>query len=128
MRSLVKGILTCLLISTFFSCYKDNEEELYPNTSACDTSSVTYSANILSIIQNNCYACHNNANSGSIGAGISFEGHANLSTYINNNKTRFLGAVEHSSGYSKMPKGGNKLSDCSITLIKKWINDGIQNN
>jgi hypothetical protein len=32
------------------------------------------------------------------------------------------------AGYSAMPKGGNKLADCQITQVQKWIQAGALNN
>ncbi len=126
-----KVLFACLFLwmgVSLSSCYKDNEEELYPVVSTCDTASVTYAGQVSSILQTSCLACHSNAGSGASGGGISLEGHANLSTYISNNQARFIGAIEHTSGYIAMPQGGGKLNDCSISQIKKWINDGAQNN
>lgn len=120
-----------LLVGTSFcmsSCYKDNEEELYPTVSTCDTVSVSYSGKIAGIIQTSCLGCHSNASAPVSGGGIALEGHANLSGYISNNQARFIGTIEHTSGFSAMPKGGGKLDDCKISQLKKWISDGAQNN
>lgn len=119
-------LLSCTII--FSSCYKDNEEELYPQVETCDSTDVSYASTISSIIQLNCYGCHSNSASGVAGAGISFEGHENISSYISNNQERFLGAIQHLSGYSPMPKGGQKLNNCDISKIKNWINEGVQDN
>jgi hypothetical protein len=39
-----------------------------------------------------------------------------------------IGTITHAPGFSAMPQGGNKLSDCEITQIQKWINSGALNN
>ena len=126
-----KVLFACLFLwmgVSLSSCYKDNEEELYPVVSTCDTASVTYSGQVAAILQTSCLACHSNSSAPISGGGIALEGHANLSSYISNNSTRFIGSIEHTSGYSTMPKGGNKMDDCKISQIKKWMNDGAQNN
>jgi hypothetical protein len=41
---------------------------------------------------------------------------------------KLYGAVNHSPGYSPMPKGGTKLSACNISKIKAWIDGGSLNN
>ena len=112
-----------LCISTCFSsCYYDVEEELYPYT-GCDTTNVTYKTRIQPILQNNCIVCHNaSLNSGN----LNFENFADVKSIADD--TRFYGAVTHAEGYSPMPKGGNKLTDCEIRNIRIWISDGALNN
>lgn len=127
----MKNIVYKLLVIAFTAsavsgCYYDVEEELYPaqaiDSTGCDTSNVTY-ARVLPIMQNNCYSCH----AGSAPSGnVNLEGHANLKVYADNGM--LMGTVNHSSGFSPMPQGGNKLSACNIALIQKWINNGTPNN
>lgn len=117
-----------LLFSGTTSCYYDKEELLYPDTLACDTISVSYAADVETVLNNSCYGCHSNAQSQVAGAGISLESHANLSSYITNNQERFLGAIKHEAGYSPMPKGGAQLSECDINKIEAWINGGSNDN
>ena len=38
---------------------------------------------------------------------------------------RILGAVKHESGFSPMPKGGDKWSDEKISRLEGWIKDGM---
>lgn len=117
-----------LLLGSLSACYKDNEEELYPSLSTCDTASVSYASHIAPIIQSACLGCHSNTSAPVAGAGIALEGHGNLSSYISSNETRFIGTLEHTAGFSAMPKGGSKLDNCKINQIKVWINNGAQNN
>jgi len=109
-------------------CYYDNEQELYPNTGTCDTTSVTYSASVAPIIQSNCLSCHSNASSASSGGGISLEGHAGLSGYLTSNQQLFFNAIRHVGTASPMPKNGGSLTACQITYIQVWINAGKPNN
>lgn len=109
---------------SLFGCYYDNEEELYPNSQqACGTTPVTYSRDVATIIQNNCLTCHSAA--ANMGA-VTLEGYTSLKTYASNGK--LYGVISHAPGYSPMPKGGNKMSDCNIAIIKRWIDDGAPNN
>ena len=39
-----------------------------------------------------------------------------------------MGTINHASGFSRMPKGGGKLTDCEISQLQKWIDNGILNN
>lgn len=105
-------------------CYYDIENELYPSDgTTCDTAAVTYIATIQPILSQNCLSCHSAA---SAQGSVVLEGYNLLKVYVDNGS--FLGAVSHGSGYSPMPKGGNKLSDCKISQIQTWIAAGAPNN
>lgn len=124
--------LTLIATSLFVvACSKSNEEDLGGNNSGgnnppptCVTTNMKYSTDIAPIISANCFACHSNANA-SI-SGFSLEGHANLKAKVD--QGRLLGAIMHSPGFTPMPQGGGKLSDCNISKIKSWIDAGAPNN
>ena len=89
----------------------------------CDTSNITYSGNIVPLLQNSCIGCH----SGSTPAGnISLNNYSGVFTVAANGK--LFGSVNHSPGFSAMPKGGNKLSSCQIDMIRIWTDGGAPNN
>ncbi|MBL7929960.1 MAG: hypothetical protein JNL47_10895 [Bacteroidia bacterium] len=116
-------LLASVMIMTIAGCYYDIEEELYPNATACDTSGITYSGTVSVIMQQNCLSCHSAA---------SAQGNVVLATYndVKNyaQSGALAGAINHSSGFSPMPKGGNKLKSCDIRKIELWIASGIPNN
>jgi cytochrome c553 len=118
------AIVCCTLI---ISCSKNNEQEITnPGNgggNTCDTASMTYNANVLPIIQANCYSCHGNGNAN---GGVSLGNYASLKTQVDNGN--LIGAITHASGYTPMPQGGAKLSDCNINKIKAWIARGALNN
>lgn len=89
----------------------------------CDTTVFTYSAGIAPIMNTYCKGCHNPA---SLGGGIDVSTYAGVKTIAANGK--LVGCITHASGYIAMPQGGNKLSDCRITQIRKWIAAGSLNN
>jgi hypothetical protein len=91
--------------------------------SACDTASVTYSGAIRTIISNKCQGCHGNT---SPGGGNNFTSYAGVKAKVDDG--RLWGAVNHLSGFSPMPKNGNKLSDCELAQIRIWIAAGAPNN
>ncbi len=89
----------------------------------CDTTNVTYSGSVKPILNAYCNGCH---------AGSAPQGNINLTTYTDV-KTQvsngaLLGSIEHTAAFSPMPKGGNKLNNCNVTLIKKWIDAGALDN
>ncbi len=116
-------LLAVSLIITFSlnGCYNDSEEELYPGSNTCDVSNVTYSNSIAPVFATYCNSCHSSSNpSGNIVTDNYASAKANMS--------RIKGAVNHSSGYSPMPKNGSQLSTCDLTKIDIWINQGMPNN
>jgi mono/diheme cytochrome c family protein len=110
------------------SCKKSSDDLL---AIPCDTTSVSYAADIAPILQQNCYSCHGNGNTGGSG-GILLEGYANLGTYIANGQ--LAGDVSAPSGASGgpgatgMPYGGPQLPSCELNKILAWIHQGVQNN
>lgn len=118
--ALIVAVITLWSLS---GCYYDNEEELYPQGTGCDTNNVTYSGTIAPVMVNNCNGCHNSL---SPSAGIITDNYNDLKTIVDNG--RFWGAVTHAQGFSPMPQNQPKLTDCTLEKIKKWIDDGANNN
>ncbi len=110
---------------SFSGCYYDDEETLYAliNPPACDTTNVTYTNDIIPILERECYTCHG---SSAPGGGYILNTYTGLSVSVNDGS--LLGAVAHETGFSNMPKGGNQLLDCDIQFIRTWINQGALNN
>jgi hypothetical protein len=95
----------------------------YCDEEECDTLNVTFSGTAWPIVQNHCFGCHSGGNPS---GGISIENYTDLVAIANNGS--LMGTIKHESGYSAMPKNGMQLSDCKITQIQKWIDDGTPNN
>ncbi len=104
------------------SCSSDKESELGGN-SFCEFTAVSYSQDVLPIIDDNCYGCHGN---GSTQGGIDLDGY-NLIEPLASNGVLFC-SINHDSGCSSMPQNQPQLPDCDILLIETWINEGAQNN
>lgn len=92
-------------------------------STTCDSSNFTYSGGVRPILQTHCLGCHN----GDAAAG----GFVPLGTYAGVkdavNAGIILPSVNH-TGPFPMPKNGAKLSDCKITIIRKWIEAGAPDN
>ena len=114
--------LTTDQIDLIYTWIDQGAKNNYCGGGDCDTSNVTFSGTIFPVIQANCLGCH----SGSV-----LSGGVNLSNYDGVFNVvidgRLYGAVNHLSGYTAMPLGG-QLSDCEISQINFWINDGAPNN
>ena len=116
--------IPALFATLVVSCYRDNEEDLYPGTGTCDVSNVTYAATVAPLLQSNgCIGCHSG---GSPSGNISLEGYSNVRAAALSGK--LYGAINHSAGFSPMPKSGAKMSACNISKIKAWIDAGSVNN
>lgn len=113
------GLLAVCWLS---ACYYDVEEILYPE-GECITTNMSLTADIIPILERNCYICHSAAlHTGS----ITLEGYDKLIQNVNSG--RLAGAIQHKQGYSPMPKNAPKLRVCDIAKIEQWIADGALNN
>ncbi|KOY50718.1 hypothetical protein I602_278 [Polaribacter dokdonensis DSW-5] len=112
----LKTTLPLVCISLFFmSCLTNVEEPIVdenPNVDPCST--ITYSANIKSIIDINCVQCHGN--------GGNFP---DLTTYENTRANADLVKAETQS--RRMPQGSS-LTNTEIEAIACWVDAGALNN
>ena len=119
-----KNAFNAIIFSMIFmsaGCYKDNEKTMYPGD--CNTDNVSFSQTITPIINNNCVSCHTEVDGS---GGISLANYADIVSCANSGK--LLGSIKQESGYKAMPQGGSPLSDCSISQVEAWIQQGTPNN
>lgn len=90
---------------------------------ACDTNSYTFSTSIQPLISTNCEGCHNVTLAS---GGVRLDNFTSVKAVADDG--RLFGVISHQTGYPAMPQGGNKLSECSITQVKKWIDSGAPDN
>jgi cytochrome c553 len=121
MRKLIFScVVTCSMVM-LWACSKDKAAD--QNNGICNTTNMSFSADIQPIFNANCTSCHSGTNS---------SGSQNLSNYagvvkaIDNGK--LIGVITHASGFPAMPQGAAKLSDCTISKISAWISQGQLNN
>ncbi len=119
------ALVLIILAFAIHSCYYDSEEYLYPAGSgtSCDSTNVTYNLFVAPTLATHCNGCHN---ASSPQGGVVLNNYTSLRTYVLNG--RFWGAINHNSGFSPMPKNGDKLSACNRLKIKKWIDAGALQN
>ena len=118
---LLAGIL--FLAAMWFTDCTYRKDLLDEATNCPDTVNVSYSLVIRPILQTNCFSCHGN---GSSFGSVSLDSYAQVKTFALNGQ--LLGTVSHSPGYSPMPQGAEKLSDCKIASIRTWIQEGAKDN
>lgn len=120
----VKVVVAVIFLSVALqACYYDNEQDLYPVQAECDTTNVSYSQDVWPIISSNCTSCHSG---GAPSGNVYLDNYDNIVVAADNGS--LLGAIKHESGYSPMPKGGGMLSDCNISIIETWVNEGTPDN
>ena len=121
MKKIALAAVTGFLI---FSCSKENEEQLAENNpTSCESTNMTYTANIKPILQSFCFGCHGNGLSQN---GINFDTYAGVKTVADNGK--LVGAISHAPGFVAMPQSAAQLSECNINKIKNWVSTGALNN
>jgi hypothetical protein len=119
------GFLLVLLFSAaliIVSCGDDDDDE--PET--CITTDLTYDNYAKAFLASNCATsgCHDaDGLGGTIGSFDTYEG-----TKAWFDMGRVKGAINHQDGFSNMPKGEEKLDDCSIDKLSAWIDAGIPEN
>jgi len=127
-RLIMIAVSASILIS-LWGCYRDKGDQLYPNASigntSCDTSVVTYSGTIKTIIAQNCAisGCHDGSNASTYDM-RTYQGLYNYCVATN----KLLGSIRHDNGFVAMPQGAPKLDDCTINKITAWVNKGASNN
>lgn len=117
--------INCILIFvglSFSGCYYDKAELLYPQTS-CDSTTATYSATIVPVLNQYCTSCHNGT---TLSGNIALDTYANVKVFVTNGK--LLGCINQSSGYYAMPLNSVKLDACTIAKFSHWISTGAINN
>lgn len=115
-------ISTVVLIFYLSSCYYDVEELLYPDVE-CDTAMISYTDDVVPILSQNCYSCHNaQARFGN----VIIDSHDEVVKYTINDQ--LVGVINHLPGFSPMPQGNPKMLDCQIEKIEAWIDQGALNN
>ena len=124
MKRLFKAaILAVTLTLLATACYNDNEYDLYPFATQCDSTNASYARTIVPIVSANCNVCHSTAVAS---GGVITDTYDGLKTVAQNGQ--LWAGVSWQAGYSFMPKGGNQLSTCDLAKIKNWINQGAPNN
>lgn len=123
LQALLNTFILATVVALLFSgCYYDVEEELYPSSGTCDTTAITYAATIAPIMNQYCVSCH----SGSAPSGsIDLSSYANVKASADDGS--LYGSMSHDPNWSEMPKGGNKVDDCTLLKLQIWINNGTPN-
>jgi len=120
---IISFVITALLVVTCKHEIPLTDNNNPPDNDTCGAIVFTYSGAVAPLLNTNCTRCHN---------ATTTRGGINLSTY-DGVKTvalngRLLGSIKKETGYKPMPPGNNKLQDCQIRQIEKWVQAGAANN
>ncbi len=115
------AVILCVVVLT--GCYDDKEIILYPESACTPPATPSYQTDVVPILSQHCSSCH----AGGFASGnVLLDSYAEVKKYADNGK--LMGTITWSSGYSPMPKNGNKLTNCHITTIQAWVTAGSLNN
>ena len=112
-----------MFLMTASRCTSDNIEDRVGSGIFCDTSAVSFSQDIESIIQQSCEGCHN---------GVAASGGLNLADHQNIQPAALNGLIMDRvrrplSDPLSMPPNG-PLSDCNQKKLSAWVNQGALDN
>ncbi len=100
----------------------------------CDTSNVTYHADVQPILANNCYSCHGTAQVDSVGGGLDLENFTSLKNYLQYGfrgdgvyGSKLFHCILHAQLALPMPPT-YELDTCNQKKIKRWIDEGAPEN
>ena len=119
-KKYLSSSLVILFLFTLGSCTKDSASKVIVITeSFCDTLEVSFSADVLPVVQLNCAfsGCHD---AGTSAGGYHFENYANISSNISD----ILIAIKHDPSFSPMPKFESQLPDSMIQIFDCWEKQG----
>jgi len=114
------SLLTLLMLGLFIVACSDGEDpDPEPEPEVCETMGMRYDTTMRDILNTNCATagCHEPGtntfpmhNWDAAKAAVSFG--------------RISGAINHEAGFSPMPRGMDKLDQCTIDQIDSWLDDG----
>jgi mono/diheme cytochrome c family protein len=105
------------------ACRYDSADELFPAAPADCATAVTYGQTIQPLLAQRCGSCHAGA---AASGGVRLDSHADVKKVAASGK--LVGVIRHAAGFSPMPLGGAKLSDCNIGQVQQWIKAGMPDN
>lgn len=104
----------------YIECTNFEEDTILDN---CDTTKFKFQDDIKPLIDGDCVACHSGT---SASGGVKLETYTEVKVSVDNGK--LSASVNHEIGTSAMPQGATKWDDCKLDKLRKWIEDGAQNN
>lgn len=111
------SVLLVLALVSQTACYYDNEEEQY-GTVVCDTTAISFSQDVLPIINSRCISCHAPGGQQESSPYTSYEQIKNYDAAM----------VERINGIGSIMPPTGAISTCEKLKIAAWVNAGSPNN
>jgi hypothetical protein len=105
------------------ACVYEHVSPIAQNTPCNDTLNISYIRQILPILKENCWSCHDNKNHF---GGIRLENFADVQSEAQSGEL-LESIISYNGNEPRMPKGG-QLTTCQIALFRNWIKQGSKNN
>lgn len=115
----VVSVIAAMAVFTQTACYYDNEVEQY-GTVPCDTTTMSYSADIAPIIQANCVSCHAPGGEQETSPFDTYDG-----VKVFSDDRKIVKRINGEGGI--MPPSG-AISTCDQRKIEAWVNAGALDN
>ncbi len=91
-------------------------------TPSVDTANATFAKTVEPMLNTYCVGCHK---AGATSGGVRLDSYTYVKVYVDNQK--LWGSMLYQPGYKPMPPT-EKLSDCQLVVLQKWIKQGALNN
>lgn len=113
------------LIGLFFttSCVNNNKEVLF----GCDSVNSKFASTVKPILVSSCYKCHSASNANTLGGGIQLVTYTQVRGWVQPGSSNG-GILLNNVKTGRMPKNDPKISDCDISKLSNWINNGALDN
>ena len=128
LKNQILVIAGVLALGTITSC-KEQEEPTTTTTSTtagdCDGITPTYTLDVKPIMDVSCAisGCHNSTDRKE---GLDYSTYALVKSLATDDA--FVGSMNHTRGFKKMPEDRDKLSDEQLKALSCWIQNGMPEN
>ena len=109
-----------LIFSMLAACETNNETDLY-GVEPCDTTDLTWENGISTIYNAFCVQCHSEFE---FYNGIRHDTYEQELLVISDGGVKLRAVINHTGPNEPMPYNAPKLSDCQITMIETWLENG----
>ena len=123
MKTIIATVVMGACFVAFLQSCTYDKEVIIPESSCADTLNISFASRVAPLLRANCFSCHGN---GSTDGNVSLDSYDEVKAVAASG--RLLGSISHAAGFAAMPEGGDKLDDCSINTVRRWIAEGAEDN
>jgi len=123
MMKIISGFFLFGLIIILLESGCKHDPLIYPASTSCDSTNVSFKKSVLPLLIKHCSTCHGSAVQTH---GIILDNYENVKIFALEGS--LYGAIIQNGDYAPMPYNSARLDACSISTIHHWILEGIKNN